>query len=336
MSKIPYGSMPVTPFSYEVGRDVFVNEMNEKYGHYLIYAIDPYVFVWKIRENVWAMLAPCTHRVEDNWIYLIEGPEKALFIDNGYGVGDLRGLGELLTGKKCITAPTHFHGDHAGGSGQFDEVYCHKFCADIMRTRMNRESWDAFNHVYEEDQRRLYYLEKDMVPFWSNPTGLENHAVINLGEDYDIELIHVGGHAPGESCYLDKKGRILYTGDAYFESRDGMEGLGTGLGGGPKNEDIPHAEYKDFTYYMNQTLALAERASEWDYCMPGHGPMDSPGRIVTDCRDAIVAAVTDPENWDEEVKTRFGVQYYMRRGLARVRYDLEKMISWKKAQEEKQ
>ena len=319
--------MPILTVSEERGDYSTINEMNEKFGHYFIYAIDPYVYVWKIRDKVWALLAPCTHAVGDNWIYLVEGPEKAIFIDNGYGIGDLRGLGEMLTGKKCITAPTHFHGDHAAGSGQFDEVYCHKFCADIMRTRMNKESWDQFNHVGEA-QWRPYYLEKDLVPYWCNPTALENHAIISLGEDYDIELIHVGGHAPGESCFLDKKGRILYTGDAYFESRDDMPGLGTGLGG--PRPGLLHNEYQDFRYYMEQTIALAERVGEWDYCMAGHGPIDSPATVVTDTRDAIVAAVENPENYDEEVQGRWGIQYNMRRGLARVRYNMDVMLANKK------
>ena len=91
-----------------------------------------------------------------------------------------------------------------------------------------------------------------------------------------------------------------------------------------------HAEYMDFHYYMEQTLILAERADEWDYCMPAHGPMDSPGRIVTDCRDAIVAAVNEPENYSEEVQSHFGgTQYNMRRGLARVRYSMDMMLKEK-------
>lgn len=303
----------------------WLNDLRAKYGS-CFYAIDPYVEVFQLRQNMWAMLAPCTHAVGDNWIYLIEGPEKAIFIDNGYGIGNLRGLGEMLTGKPCITAPTHFHGDHAYGSAQFDEIYCHKYCADMMQQMMNQQAWDRFQHV-GEDQFRPYFLEKDVLPsFVCQPIPCENHHIINLGEDYDIELIHTGGHAPGLSCFLDKKSRILYTGDAVFESPDDMPGLGTGLGGGPKKGkgryEMLHTECMDFRFYMEQIEALAERVDEWDYCMPGHGPIDSPATIVTDTRDAIRVAVHTPEKYDEVVNRGLGREdeYNVRRGLARVRY----------------
>ncbi len=314
--------IPISPFS----DTPFLGQAREKYTHG-IYAIDPYVEVFKIRDNVWAMLAPCTHAVGDNWLYLIEGPEKAIFIDNGYGIGDLRGLGEMLTGKPCITAPTHFHGDHAGGSAQFDQVYCHQYCADMIKHQLyTREDWEKFNH-YGEAQHRYYYLEKDVLPsFESNPIGCPDHYIINLGEDYDIELIHTGGHAPGLSCFLDKKGRILYTGDAVFISYDDMPGLGTGLNGpnGNSKYDILHPECMDAMFFMGRMDDLAERVQEFDYVMPGHGPFDGPASVVTDTRDAIHAAVEDPYNYSEEVLDHRGVkQYNMRRGLARVRYNLE-------------
>ena len=92
----------------------YLEELHQRYG-LEVYPEDPFVGVFHIRDNVWAMYAPCTHAVGDNWLYLIEGPEKALFIDNGYGIGDLRALGEKLTGKPVISAVTHYHGDHAGG-----------------------------------------------------------------------------------------------------------------------------------------------------------------------------------------------------------------------------
>ncbi|MCC8045597.1 MAG: MBL fold metallo-hydrolase [Clostridiales bacterium] len=311
--------IPITPFE-----DPSVTADFRKKYKSAVYAVDPYVEVFQLRDNMWALLAPCTHAVSDNWIYLIEGPEKALFIDNGYGIGNLKGLGEMLTGKPCITAPTHFHGDHAGGSAQFDEIYCHEYCADMMKTRMTRADWDSFNHVGEA-QHRPYYLEEDVIDQKCEPIACPNHFVINLGGDYDIELIHTGGHAPGLSCYLDKKARILYTGDAVFESREETPGLGTGLNGAKSTKyNILHPEAMDYRFYMKQIIGLADRVEEFDFCMPGHGFTDSPARIVTDTRDAICAAVENPRNYDEEVVNHQGkIQYNMRRGLARVRYSLE-------------
>ena len=117
-------------------------------------------------------------------------------------------------------------------------------------------------------------------PFQCIP--LKNHARINLGGDYDIELIHMGGHTPGLSCYLDKKGRRLYTGDAVFESL--QPGLGIGLDLRAK-EYIPHAEYMDIRYLYEQLKALAARSDEYDFTGDGHGSIDSDKRVVSDLRE---------------------------------------------------
>ena len=58
-------------------------------------------------------------------IWLVEGREKALLVDTGLGVGDLRGEVEALTDKPVIVANTHGHGDHSGGNYAFDRVYMH-------------------------------------------------------------------------------------------------------------------------------------------------------------------------------------------------------------------
>ena len=309
--------IPIKP----VQEDNYLREMREKYGS-AIYAIDPYVEVFKITDNMWAMLAPCTHAVGDNWIYLIEGPEKALFIDNGYGVGNLRGLGEMLTGKPCATAPTHDHGDHAYGSAQFDEVYSLSSNADMLKLTMNQAAWDKFNHKGEA-QYRPYFLEDDVLKDLEYEIIVcPNHYCINLGGDYDVEMIHVGGHACGETCFLDKKSRILYTGDAYFYSPLEMPGLGTGLNVGQRPGRVNlHPEFSDFRYFAAQTAILAERSDEWDYCMPGHGPTVAPGTIVSDTDKALKVAMNNPFDYNETVEGHLGLGYNVYVGDARIRYN---------------
>ena len=302
----------------------YLDELRAEYGS-TVYAIDRYVEVFKIRDNVWAMNAPCTHAVGDNWIYLIEGPEKGLTIDNGYGVGNLKGLCEMLCGgKEVLTAVTHNHGDHAGGSPQWDKVYCHDYCADMLEQKMpdyNAE-WNRFNHV-GEPQWRHYYKDEDIVPYNGFAcVHMQDHDIINLGEDYDIEILHVGGHAPGEACFLDKKGRILYTGDAVFESR--VPGLGLGLHGkgeGPKGKPEPlHSECQSIHFFARKIKEMAARVNEWDYCMAGHGYFDSPASLITDMAECAQAVLDDPHKYTNTVETRFGIGYLMERGLVNIRY----------------
>ncbi|MFC1570148.1 MBL fold metallo-hydrolase, partial [bacterium] len=61
---------------------------------------------------------------EDN-IYLVEGENKALLIDTGLGVTDLKKIVETITPLPLIVVNTHGHPDHMGGNFQFTKVFAH-------------------------------------------------------------------------------------------------------------------------------------------------------------------------------------------------------------------
>lgn len=57
------------------------------------------------------------------YLYLLEGEEKALLIDTGYGAGNLKAFVKKLTSKELLVVNTHYHPDHAGGNGEFESVF---------------------------------------------------------------------------------------------------------------------------------------------------------------------------------------------------------------------
>lgn len=64
-----------------------------------------------IAEKVW--------RIDDHGndnIYLVEGEDKALLIDNGLGVADLKKHVKTITQKPLIVVNTHGHPDQVGGN----------------------------------------------------------------------------------------------------------------------------------------------------------------------------------------------------------------------------
>ena len=80
-------------------------------------------------------------------VFVIVGSKRALVIDCGTGIGDLRWVIEnKITDKPYDVVATHNHGDHIGGAGFFDSIYIHP--ADM--------DWDSGNTLPTVDFRKSY------------------------------------------------------------------------------------------------------------------------------------------------------------------------------------
>lgn len=73
---------------------------------------------WKATEDTWFI----NFMNGSQNMYLLEGDEKCLLIDTGWGAGNLRAFVEKLTDKPILVANTHYHPDHAAGNGEFESV----------------------------------------------------------------------------------------------------------------------------------------------------------------------------------------------------------------------
>ena len=119
------------------------------------YEENPFVEVEKLADGVWSLLSPggCP-----TLCYLVEGAERALLIDTGFGVGDLKALCERLTDKPLLVVDTHSHGDHVLGNPQFDRVYIHALDLEAGRAanepEQRRRFMDAPGTLDTEDSRR--------------------------------------------------------------------------------------------------------------------------------------------------------------------------------------
>ena len=73
---------------------------------------------WLVDEKTWFI----NFMNGSQCMYLLEGTEKALLIDTGWGAGNLREFVEKLTDKPILVINTHYHPDHAAGNGEFESV----------------------------------------------------------------------------------------------------------------------------------------------------------------------------------------------------------------------
>ncbi|MCJ7550582.1 MAG: MBL fold metallo-hydrolase, partial [Anaerolineae bacterium] len=76
-------------------------------------------------------LYPMVQFKEDTWeidefdcasVFLLIGQDKAMLIDTGMGIGDLRGAVRKITDKPLVVVISHGHVDHTGNARQFEEI----------------------------------------------------------------------------------------------------------------------------------------------------------------------------------------------------------------------
>ncbi|MGI6578054.1 MAG: MBL fold metallo-hydrolase [Eubacteriales bacterium] len=211
-------------------------------------------------------------------VFLIEGTEKALLIDTGTGVGDLKAVVEGLTQKPITVALTHGHVDHAGGIRQFDEVYVHP--ADFEMTRnlsIERRKEYAFRFPAITGTRP--YREEDIGNYGRELPKLlplEDNFIFYLG-GRKVSVVHTPGHTYGSCVFIDDKSRVLFSGDA----ANGNLLLGLG-----KMEDVDYTSAPVETAWKG-LIRLKARQPEFDYNFNGHvGPKPAkpqPSRTLDDC-----------------------------------------------------
>lgn len=143
--------------------------------------------VWEITDY-----ADDTKPIVD--MYLIEGKDRALLIDAGESMGNLKGYMRELTKKPIVLCITHGHGDHAAALSQFEEVYMSHKDINILQTLF------GFN------------IDEKMI------RDLSGGEMFDLGGCI-LEVIMLPGHTQGSVVLLDSNRQLLFSSD----------GLGTGV-----------------------------------------------------------------------------------------------------------
>lgn len=144
------------------------------------------------------------------YAYLVEGDEKAILIDTGLGIGNLRAYIEsLLKGKPYEVILTHGHLDHAGGAIRFDKVWIREEDVNmsVAENKTARASYTRNNGFTDFIDEELDDNKKDGYSL------LEYGQIFDLGGE-ELEIVCFGGHTVGSIGVLFKNERILLTGDA--------------------------------------------------------------------------------------------------------------------------
>lgn len=158
--------------------------------------------------------------------FLVEGDDRALVIDAGVGVGDLRGLATEMVDLPLTLVLTHSHWDHIGAAAQFDDVFLGegelpadgRVAIDSMTDEFDHRPTQFANRWVEDGNELPGGLAPDahaIEPFDASPVPVDEG--FDLG-DRTLDVVPFPGHSPGHLGLLDPATGVLYGGDViHFE-----------------------------------------------------------------------------------------------------------------------
>lgn len=156
---------------------------------------------------------------EESHSYLLLGTEKALLIDTGLGISNIKNEMDKLTKLPIIVATTHIHWDHIGGHKYFNNIAVHKLEKDwllnfpiplaVVKSNLLKEHCD-FPKTFNIDEYEIFKGNANII--------LDDNDVIDIG-NRKIRVIHTPGHSPGHICFYDIENKYLFTGDLVYEGK---------------------------------------------------------------------------------------------------------------------
>ncbi|MGG1662160.1 MBL fold metallo-hydrolase [Brevibacillus sp. NRS-1366] len=181
-----------------------------------IQVAEDWFHVYRIPNDVIAIYEPS--HFQGVISYLINGSKTALLWDTGMGIGNMKEVVMELTDKPVIVLNSHIHFDHIGSNYLFDEVLVFDNNDAINRLKRGYSTAELIPHTKE----KLFYKEAPagfersnyFIPP-SNPRPVQDGDTIDLG-DRILEIIHAPGHSYESIMLLDKKNKMLFTGDGYY------------------------------------------------------------------------------------------------------------------------
>ncbi len=159
------------------------------------HAKDTYV-IKELHPNIYMIID-----FDDTKMYLIVGSERAMLIDAGLGIGDLRSVVEKMIGKLPLDVViSHGHPDHIAVMGQFQGSY------DVYMNHID------IPMVLRFVEQMGYKIDVEQI------IDLREGAVFDLG-NRKLKVYEVPGHSMGSIVLFDEENGILFAGDAVGSNR---------------------------------------------------------------------------------------------------------------------
>ncbi|MDD6807006.1 MAG: MBL fold metallo-hydrolase [Oscillospiraceae bacterium] len=152
--------------------------------------------------------------------FLIEGNDKALLLDTGMDIFNIKKFILGLTDKELIVVNSHFHPDHSNGNRKFKKVLIGE---NDLPTFTNEDPYFALVNAISKGVYREYPKSRLLMPLikkvFMTKKGKTKYEPLKDGDKIDLgkrELIvkDFPGHTPGSITLLDKKNKLILMGDS--------------------------------------------------------------------------------------------------------------------------
>lgn len=172
--------------------------------------------VYRIQPDLYAIYEP--GHFQEVISYLITGSEKALLVDTGLGMGNIRKVVEELTSLPVIVMNTHTHFDHIGGNALFDTVYAPDHPEARRRLSAGATAAELAAEVTEGSNARPWPEGFDPAHYTIAPcafTPAPEGTVFDLG-GWKLRVIDTPGHSPDSIMLAEDDRKLLFTGDTFY------------------------------------------------------------------------------------------------------------------------
>ncbi|NLO84250.1 MAG: MBL fold metallo-hydrolase [Clostridiales bacterium] len=195
--------------------------------------------------------------------FLVQGAKRAALIDTGTGLCGLRELVAQLTTLPLTVLLTHGHCDHAGGAGEFDEIYLN--AADLPLAANHGALQERMGYARFSMPSDSAFTEQDFAKaFTGEYLPLVDGQLFELG-GITLEIIAVSGHTKGSMCILFQEERSILFGDALNV-----------------NTLLVGDESTTIVEYAQSLLRLKAREGDYDTTYYSHGPAVGPCQCLDD------------------------------------------------------
>lgn len=155
---------------------------------------------------------------EETHCYLLCGTKRALLIDTGLGVANLKEVVDGLTELPLLVATTHAHWDHIGGHKYFEQIAVFEeekqwisgefpIPLSVVKENLLRNTCD-FPVGFDVETYQIYQGGATQI--------LHDNENICLGNRV-VKVLHTPGHSPGHCCFFEEDRKYLYSGDLIYE-----------------------------------------------------------------------------------------------------------------------